>query len=681
MRLARRFQRPVLVASLAAIAVAPPLEAQKRRPMTLIDLAELPRVIGPQLSPDGRAVAYFLSGADWKAGRLVFHLWRQDVAGGAPAQLTFTEGGDIPVVRWSPDGKTLLFLREGQISLLPADGGESRVLTRHPTGVNAAPGVTPTWSPDGTIVYFVASDPATAEERERNRVRDDVFAVDENYKRRHIWKIVVATGVETQITSGDTSVAEYKLSSDGRRIAVQRAPSPLLADAARGEVWVMDASGENARALTSNAIEEGGVELSPDNSQMLFSADTNGRMEPYYPKTLFVVPAAGGPARLVLPDDYPYAIEQAVWSPDGRSILANINMGVHSELFLIDPAARRARQLTDGEHFIPPGWAVLPGAGKIVLQYDEPTRFGEVWTLPIGDRPATATRVTHRFDHLERDVALPRQQKVSWKSADGTTVEGMLFYPVDYQEGRRYPLVVQMHGGPFESDKFGAGSALVQNYWPVLAGKGYAVLRPNYRGSTGYGAAFLRDVVNGYFHNMAADIMTGVDHLVQAGIADPDRLIAMGWSAGGTLVNKLLTMTDRFKVASAGAGVSNWTSLYAQTDDTTFRITWFGGTPWRKNAPIDLFWNNSPVKDVANVKTPTLFFAGEGDTRVPVAQSLEMFRALQSNGVPTRLFVAPRAGHQWGELRHLIFKANTELEWFEKYAMGRTYVWEKPPQP
>lgn len=415
MRAAHPFRCLVLPAFLGAIAVVSPLDAQKRRPMTLIDLAELPRVIGPQISPDGRTVAYFLSGADWKAGRLVFHLWRQDVAGGAPTQLTFTEGGDIPVARWSPDGKTLLFLREGQISLLPADGGESRVLTRHATSVSAAPAVTPTWSPDGAIVYFVAADPATADERERNRARDDVFAVDENYKQRHIWKIVVATGVETQITSGDSSVAEYKLSSDGRRLAVQRAPSPLLADAARGEVWVMDAGGENARALTSNAIEEGGVELSPDNSQMLFTADTNERMEPYYPKALFVVPAAGGAARLALPETYPYAIEQAAWSPDGRSIVANVNMGVHSELVLIDPAGRRAQQLTDGEHFIPPGWAIVPSAGKIVLQYDEPTRFGEVWTLPIGDRPAEATRVTHRFDRLEREVALPRQQKVSWK--------------------------------------------------------------------------------------------------------------------------------------------------------------------------------------------------------------------------------------------------------------------------
>ena len=310
---------------------------------------------------------------------------------------------------------------------------------------------------------------------------------------------------------------------------------------------------------------------------------------------------------------------------------------------------------------------------------DEPTRFGDVWTMPIGgDRPAP-TRVTGRFDTFERDVALPRQEKVEWKGADGVTVEGVLFYPVGYQQDQRYPLVVQMHGGPMESDKFGGGAGLLMYYPTVLAGKGYAVLRPNYRGSIGYGPAFARDVVNGYFRNMAPDIMAGVDHLIQKGIADPDRLVAMGWSAGGTLVNKLVTMTDRFKAASAGAGISNWTSLYGQTDNTSFRRTWFGGTPWQKDARIDLFWNNSPLKNVANVKTPTLLFAGENDTRVPMAQSIEMYQALKSNGVPTHLYIAPRESHNWGDLRHQLFKANTELEWFEKYAMGRTYVWEKAP--
>ena len=231
-----------------------------------------------------------------------------------------------------------------------------------------------------------------------------------------------------------------------------------------------------------------------------------------------------------------------------------------------------------------------------------------------------------------------------------------------------------------ESDKFGAGPGLLLNYFPVLAAKGYAVLRPNYRGSLGYGPAFYRDVVNGFFHNMMSDVLAGVDHLIQAGIADPDRLVVMGWSNGGTLVNKLVTMTNRFKAGSAGAGIANWTSLYGQTDNTSFRRTWFGGTPWQKNAQTDLFWNNSPIKDVSNVKTPTLLFAGEGDERVPMAQSLEMYRALKSLNVPTHLYVAPREGHQWGGLRHLFVKASTELEWFDRYALGRTYVREKVPQ-
>src|SRR3954470_9319519 len=156
-----RIDRTGATVLLGIVALASSLHAQTRRPMTLVDLAELPRISGaaPQLSPDGRMVAYLLSRADWKAGRLVFHLWRQEVGGGAPSQLTFNEGGVQPgALKWSPDGKTLLFLRDGQIALLPADGGESRVLTHHATGVGA-----PSWTPDGAAIYFVASDPQTAE--------------------------------------------------------------------------------------------------------------------------------------------------------------------------------------------------------------------------------------------------------------------------------------------------------------------------------------------------------------------------------------------------------------------------------------------------------------------------------------------------------------------------------------
>jgi dipeptidyl aminopeptidase/acylaminoacyl peptidase len=282
------------------------------------------------------------------------------------------------------------------------------------------------------------------------------------------------------------------------------------------------------------------------------------------------------------------------------------------------------------------------------------------------------------FEGLERRYAIPRQERVEWKSADGTTIEGLLFYPIGYEAGHRYPLVVQMHGGPQEADRYGAGSGLLINYFPVLAARGYAVLRPNYRGSIGYGNPFMRGVVGEYFRHQPNDILGGVDALVARGIADPDRLIVMGWSAGATLVNKLITVTNRFKAASSGAGVANWTSLYAQTDTRASRALIFGGTPWEKNAP-PAFRDQSPLADVAGVKTPTLFFAGEADTRVPKEQSLEMYRALKSHGVPARLYIAPREGHQWGELRHQLFKANVELEWFEQYAKSRKYVWENAP--
>ena len=139
-------------------------------------------------------------------------------------------------------------------------------------------------------------------------------------------------------------------------------------------------------------------------------------------------------------------------------------------------------------------------------------------------------------------------------------------------------------------------------------------------------------------------------------------------------------MTNRFKAASSGASVADWMSFYAQTDVRSFRVTWFGGTPWQKNTPLAAFWDNSPLKDVWNVTTPTLLFVGETDPRVPLAQSIEMYRALKESGVPTHLYVAPHDGHQWQELRHLLFKANAELEWFERYARGRTYTWEKAPQ-
>jgi dipeptidyl aminopeptidase/acylaminoacyl peptidase len=595
------------------------------------------------------------------------------VDGGQPVQLTSgAEGEEVP--RWSPDGKTIAFASKrgdnesAQVYLLPADGGEARQLTTHASAVSQL-----SWAPDGAAIYFVAPEPKTADDKAREKNKDDVYAYDENYKQTHLWKVAVTGGRETSLTSGDYSVTSYDLSDDGRKIALHRAPTPLLGSSSDAEIWVVNADGGGAVQVTKNAVPETGAKLSPDDSQVLFLSGSNARLESYYNGRVFLVPASGGTPRVVVGDNEPYDVDRAAWSKDGKSIYFLANVGVHEELFVVPAGGGKPRQLTDGKHNIGT-WST--NGDRWAFTMSDSTNAGDVWVLDAG--AAAPKRVTHVFDYLARDFKLGRQEAIQWKGADGVMVEGLLTYPVDYAPGQRYPLAVITHGGPQASDKYSIGAT--SDELQVLAGKGYAVLQPNYRGSTGYGDPFLRDMIGHYFQNAHLDVMTGVDELIRRGVADPDKLVKMGWSGGGHMTNKMITFTDRFKAAASGAGAANWISMYAQSDIRFQRTPWFGGTPWQKNAPIETYWNNSPLKDVANVKTPTIFFVGEKDPRVPMPQSIEMHRALKANGVPTHLYVAPREPHGWAELRHQLFKMNTEIEWFEKYAAKRAYTPEKAPE-
>lgn len=647
-----------------------PVLAQTQQLRTFVDALEQPVLGDPQLSPDGKQVAFVIERADWKANRRIGHIFRINADGTNQVQLTFGERGESSP-RWSPDGAAIAFAarREpdsvDQIYLLQANGGEARRITSHGSAVSRI-----TWAPDGKSLYFLASDVKSAEERERDRLQDDVYAFEEtNFKHRHLWSTDL-DGKTKRITDGPWSVGSYELSADGARIAMHRTPGPLLGFNERGEVWVMDASGANARQLTSNTVSESNASLSPDGTMLLFISASNEQFDNYYNDKLFLVPAAGGTARVLIADAA-YEIENAAWSSDSRSIYFTANMGVHNEILKVDVASRQVTQLTKGEHTLI-GWSFNEDAGVHLFLRNTAARPSEVVVLPAAG--GEMKRVTAVFDADLAKFKTARIEAITWKGQDGVTVEGLLYYPVDYQQGQRYPLIVATHGGPASSDRFGFATE-----YQVYAAKGYAVLRPNYRGSTGYGDAFLRDMVKGYFKQAHLDVLTGVDHVIAMGIADPAKLIKMGWSAGGHMTNKIITVTDRFKAASSGAGAANWISMYAQSDIREYRTPWFGGTPWQANAPIDLYWDHSPLKDVAKVRTPTIFLVGEQDPRVPLPQSVEMYRALKSNGVPTHLYVAPREGHGWNELRHRLFKLQIEMEWFEKHLFGRPYTWEKAP--
>lgn len=648
--------------------------AQKKS-MSVVEFLNIPGIGSPALSPNGNQFIYSLSESDWKKNKQISHIWRADFTGQNQLKLTNGENGESDA-SWSPDGSKIAFIskrspnEENQIYLLNNQGGEAYQLTKHRTAPQNVQ-----WALDGRSVYFQATDPKSKEEEKRDKLKDDVYAYDENFKQTHLWQIGLTDTAAVKITDGNFSVNSYTLSSWSNKIIITKGITPLFDDSNENELWIMDRDGKNQIRLTTNNVSEAGAELSPDGKQVLFMANANENFDFYYNDKLFLVPAAGGSPKL-LTKDLPYEVNDARWSKDGKTIYLLLNTGLESQIFSLNVGTGKTSAITTGNIAISQ-WDYNSTLDQHLFSVNTQDNAGDLFTMR-GTDAKSQKKVTYVYVYLSSDYKLPRQERIKWKGADGVEVEGLLFYPTDYEAGKKYPLVVQTHGGPASADHFGISRGYTK-YNPVLAGKGYMVLQPNYRGSTGYGDDFLRDMVGSYFRNAHLDVIAGVDYLIAKGLTDPDKLVKMGWSAGGHMTNKVITFTDRFKAASSGAGAANWISMYAQSDVRIYRTPWFGGTPWQKDAPIDTYWANSPLKDIHKVTTPTLVIVGGNDPRVPPPQSIEFYQALKSNGVPTHLYIAPREPHGWQELRHRLYKINVELEWFSKYALGQEYTREKAP--
>ena len=650
-----------------AIFLSVALFSQEKKPMTFLDTINLKRVSGPSLSPDGKQILFTITNADWEKNGTVSHIWRLNTDGEGLVQMTNGKDGESGGT-WSPDRKMVSFITkrndERQIFFLNNRGGEAIEFSAHKGGV-----LSHTWSPCGKKIYFTARDPLSEEEEQKKEDKDDAFIFERNEKNTHIWTIDIQTKTEKKLTDGDFTLRGFQVSRDGTKILFSAAPSPNYDDVLNAEIWLLNLEDGSKKKITDNNIWEGRFSLSPDSTQILFVADTNERFEHYFQDALFLVPAAGGTPKLLLPD-FKYEISDAFWSADGETIYFGANMGVHVEIFALDLTSKKVKQLTNGKHTIS-GFDYIPKINSVAYSLNTPYNPTTFWIADMDD--FNPRMIYDPYPELE-NYKMAKVEAIQWKGTDGQVVEGVLFYPVDYEKGKRYPLLAHTHGGPQSSDKLRFDS-----YAHARAGRGYAILKPNYRGSTGYGNDVLRDMVGHYFLHADDDVITGVEHCIKIGLADSDRLGTLGWSAGGHMTNWLITQTDMFKAASSGAGASNWISMYAQSDVRIYRTPWFLGDPWHADSPLKTYREHSPIFYVHQAKTPTLIMYGENDRRVPLPQGYEMYRGLMANGVPTELVIFPRAGHGPRELRHRLYKMNKEFQWLEKYIMGRDFKFEEPP--
>jgi len=678
---------------------------QEKRPMSFMDIINLRRAVEVDISPDGGAVLYSLREVNWEQGKAFTDIYLVDSAGKTTGQMTFTRDKNERSPKWSPDNVTFAFIsdRSGkdQIYIMRKDAGEARQLTANDEGVGMfrfskdgkyiaytagtkgerelwlveLPDGKPfklvkdkkgvaalTWDPRSKVVYFTAPDSIDNIDLERVEKGFDVEIKDKPKPPLNIWMVDVAgRKVEKLVEVPGFTVGYMTLSRDGRRLAFQARSVDRYSDFRDDELFLVNLETGKVTRLTDNHVAEGKPLFSPDSRWLVYTAPEN--YEFMRNDRVYILPATGGETR-VLGKDFDTNESCDFFSDDSREIYFATSVGVNTNLYGIRIKGGRIEQVTNLDGVV---WVSRDeDSGLCLVRYTDPYQPTDLYL--VKERDLSEKERWVRLTDLNpqvNDIRLGKYETVYWKSTHGREIEGILVTP----RGKTGPflLIVQIHGGPASSvqNRFSGSWGYYVN---VYTGAGYAVFQPNYRGSESYGERFRMEIAGDYFRQAFDDIMTGVDYLIERGVAHPDSLGFMGWSAGGHWSNWTLVSTDRFKAISTGAGAVNWISLYAQTDVQATREFYFQGQPYFN---WDGYVRVSPLKYITNAKTPTLIHFGEKDERIPKPQGDELYMALKKLGVPVEYIVYPGMPHGLTSPRYQLVKMEAEFAWFEKWIRGK----------
>ena len=619
--------------------------------LTVDHLFRLGTVSEPRLSPDGDWIAYTVARDDLEEDEARSRVWMVPAKGGEAQPLTVDdESSSHP--RWSPDGRHLAFLSgrddaPAQVWRLSRNGGEAVQITDTPQAVEAFE-----WSPDSTRLLLLLRDP-TAAERAAHEQGDDYeedtpppwvidrqqFKLDnEGYldrRRRHVYTLDLDSGALTQLTHGDYDAEEPAWSPDGTRIAFTSNRSADPDGNYNTDIWVVSADSRAApqdpARVTTGEGPDTSPAWSPDGRLIAHTSVTDPAAMLYATAHLAVSSATGGETR-VLTEALDRMVSQPQFAADGRQVWFLLEDSGEQNLARIRPGGGKIERVVAGRDVVYDYH--VGGRGQVAALVSRPQLPPEVFLL---DGSKLAQRSFVNRDVLEA-VTLGDVVDVAFTSADGTPIEGFVIKPAGFVEGRRYPAILDIHGGPQSQYDF-SFSFEAQLY----AANGYLVIHPNPRGSTGYGQSFCRAIWQDWGGPDFEDVMAAVDDAVARGWADPDRLAVMGWSYGGILTNHVITKTDRFKAAITGASEVLYVVNYGHDQ---YQRWWEQelGLPWQPEARA-IYERMSPFNRVEAIVTPTLVMGGEADWNVPIINSEQLYLALKRLGVDTQLVVYPGEHH------------------------------------
>lgn len=633
-----------------------------RIPLTPKTLRSVRAAADVNLSPDGQRVAFVIG--EYVAGEQLPHerIWTAETTGGNPQLLTKGPSDSGP--RWSLDGQHLAFIavrdKEGnkgkpQLYLVPAQGGEARRVCVMPNGV-----INLAWAPDSARLAFLSlegEDPPT----------DPQVILPERHRR--LWTIGLNDDLPQPVTPDTLTIWEYAWSPDSRDLAVYYSLKPGESGWFSGQIGIVAARGSAVRQLTQLTRQAVDVHWSPDGTRLAYisgeisdSVLTGG--------DVFTISRQGGEPRNVTPG-VTISPGWCRWFPDGQHLLYTAWDGLSHQIGILDEAGGTITPLvTDfviGEAFRP-YLSATTDLRRFATLHSPPEHPNDIWfgeLTSADDIPSGVhwRRLSHLNPLIEETTAIPRRERVRYKSVDGWQIEGLLMLPpVSRTEGPP-PLIVHVHGGPtwaFSDDW--QGWRIFSSH--LMAAAGYAVFMPNIRGSIGRGVAFADAVIGDPGGKDLQDILSGVDYLVAHGLVDGERVGIAGWSYGGLMAAWAITQTRRFKAAVVGAGVTDWHSQHAQASIADWDTRFLKADPFKNP---EVYREHSAITYATRATTPTLILHGERDQFVPVSQASAFQRALQAQHVPVELVLYPREDHVFLEYDHLCDVDERTVRWFDRH--------------